>query len=152
MGFCHHFACVLLHFPLRKVKGKNHPPITSHAQARQFADYFSAKIKQIYSDLSNQTCNTLDIDTNVVKSSCSAFKYRKFEPLSLAGLKAIIESLPSKTCDLDPLPTSILKKCIDLLFPTILHIVNLSVSLSYFPDVLKNACVTPLIKDENLDN
>ena len=25
-------------------------------------------------------------------------------------------------------------------------------SLGYFPDVLKNACVTPLIKNENLDN
>ena len=53
--------------------------------------------------------NTLDVDINVVKSSCAS-KFRKFEPLSLAGLKAIIESMPSKTCDLDPLPTSILKK------------------------------------------
>ena len=59
--------------------------------------------------------------------------------------------MPSKTCDLDPLPTSILKKCIDLLLPAIHHIVNLSLSQGYFPDVLKKACVTPLIKNENLD-
>ena len=92
----------------------NHPPITSTAQACQFADYFNAKIEQIYSDMSYHNCNTLDVDINVVKSSCAS-KFRKFEPLSLAGLKAIIESIPSKTCDLDPLPTSILKKCINLL-------------------------------------
>ena len=129
----------------------NHPPITSTAQACQFADYFNAKIEQIYSDMSYHNCNTLDVDINVVKSSCAS-KFRKFEPLSFAGLKAIIESMPSKTCDLDPLPTSILKKCIDLLLPAIHHIANLSLSQGYFPDVLKKACVTPLIKNENLDN
>ena len=101
--------------------------------------------------MSYHNCNTLDVDINVVKSSCAS-KFRKFEPLSLAGLKAIIESMPTKTCDLDPLPTSILKKCIDLLLPAIHHIVNLSLSQGYFPDVLKKACVTPLIKNENLDN
>ena len=69
----------------------------------------------------------------------------------MAGLKVIFESMPSKTCDLDLLPTSILKKCIDLLLPAIHHIVNLSLSLGYFPGVLKKACAILLIKNENLD-
>ena len=59
--------------------------------------YFNAKIEQIYSDTSYQNCNTLDVDINKVKSSCAS-KFRKFEPLSLAGLKATIESMPSQTC------------------------------------------------------
>ena len=101
--------------------------------------------------MSNKNCNTLDIDPNGVKSSCAS-KFRNFEPLSFAGLKAITESTPSKTCDLDPLPTDILKKCIDLSLPEIHNIVNLSLSMSYFPDIIKKACVTPLIKNENLDN
>ena len=101
--------------------------------------------------MSYQKCNTLDVDIKVIKSSCAS-EFRKFEPLSLAGLTAIIESMPSKTCDLDPLPTNILKKCINLLLPAILHIVNLSLSLGYLPDFLKKACVSPLIKNENLDN
>ena len=108
------------------------------SQACQFADCFNAKIEQIYKDmsLSSHNCNTLDDDINVVKASCAS-KFRKFEPLSLAGSKAIIEFMPSKSCDLDPLPTSILKKCIDLLplLPAIHHIVNLSLSLGYFTDV-----------------
>ena len=57
--------------------------------------------------------------------------------------------MPSKTYDLDPQPTSILKKCTDLFLPAIQHIVNFSLSLGDFPDVLKKACVTPLIKNEN---
>ena len=86
-----------------------HPPITSNAIACQLVDYFSAKIEQICSDMSYQNRNTLDLDMNVVKSSY-ALKFIKFEPLSFAGSKAIIESMPSKTCDLDSLPTSILKE------------------------------------------
>ena len=72
----------------------NHLPITSTAQACQFADYFNAKIEQIYNDMSYQNCNTLDVDVSVVKSSCAS-KFRKFEPLSFAGLKAILEFMPS---------------------------------------------------------
>ena len=143
-------TCNVVNQLLDKFLG-NHLPITSTAQACQFADYFNATMEQIYSDMSYQNCNALDVDINVVKSSCAS-KFRKFEPLYLAGLKAIIKSMPSKTCALDPLPTSILKKCIDLLLPAIHHIVNLSLSLGYFPDVFKKACVTPLIRNENLDN
>ena len=88
--------------------------------------------------MSYQNCNTLDIDINVVKSS-RVSKLRNFEPLSLAGLKVIFESMPSKTFDLDLLPTSILKKCIGLLLPAIHHIVNPSLSLGYFPGVLEKA-------------
>ena len=53
---------------LDNFSGKNHPLFTSNAQACQFADYFSAKIEPIYSDMPYQNCNTLDIDINVVKS------------------------------------------------------------------------------------
>ena len=59
--------------------------------------------------MSYQSCNIVDVDNiNVVKSSCAS-KFRKFELLSLTGSKAVIVSMPSKTCNLDPLPTSILK-------------------------------------------
>ena len=74
--------------------------------------------KFIVTCLTKIVIRTLEVDINVVKSSFAS-RFRKFEPLSLAGLKAIIESMPSKTCDLDPLPTSILKTCIDLLLPAL---------------------------------
>ena len=67
----------------------NHPAISTNAQACQFADYFNAKIEQIYCDMSYQNCNKLDVDINVVKSLCVS-KLRKLEPLVLAGLKATV--------------------------------------------------------------
>ena len=57
---------------LDNISGKNHPPIANNAQACQFADYFNAKIEQIYGDMSYQNSNTLDIAINVVKSSCAS--------------------------------------------------------------------------------
>ena len=60
--------------------------------------------------MSYHNFNTLDVDINVVKSSCAS-KFRKFEPLSLAGLKAIIESMPSKTCDLSFIESGLFSKC-----------------------------------------
>ena len=123
----------------------------SNPQACQFADYFSAKNEQSYSGMSYQNCETLNSDINAFKSSCAS-TFGKFEPLSLAGLKDIIESMPFKICDLNPLPTSILKKCFDLLLPGVYRNFNFSLSLGYFPDVLKKICVTPLIKTQNLDN
>ena len=39
---------------LDKFSGKNHLPIISKAPACQFADYFTAKIEQIYGDMSRQ--------------------------------------------------------------------------------------------------
>ena len=58
---------------------------------------------------------------------------------------------PDKHCDLDPLPTSLLKKCSSVLLPTITNIINLSLSEGTFPDHFKHSQVTPLLKKPSLD-
>ena len=77
--------------------------------------------------------------------------FRNFQPLTLSGMKAIINSMPSKTCELDPFPTSLMKQCSDVLIPAILHIINLFLINGIFPEVFKQACVIPLLKSEVLD-
>ena len=57
----------------------------------------------------------------------------------------------SKSCPLDPIPTSLLKKCIDALLPILVNIVNLSFASNTFPDDLKIAMVLPLLKKLLLD-
>ena len=58
---------------------------------------------------------------------------------------------PDKQCQLDPIPTSLVKKCVDILAPVITNIINLSMSTGTFPDSFKLAIVTPLLKKPNLD-
>lgn len=61
------------------------------------------------------------------------------------------QTLTCKTCSLGPIPTSLLKDCIDLLAPTITYLVNASFSCGVFPFTLKHRRVTPVLKKRRLD-
>ena len=51
-----------------------------------------------------------------------------------------------KSCSLDPVPTSLVVECMDELLPVITLIINLSLQSGHFPEVWKEAVVTPLLK------
>ena len=57
-----------------------------------------------------------------------------------------------KSCCLDPLPGTLLKKHFDLVLSSICGIVNLSLVSCLLPSALKNAVLTPLLKKPNLDH
>ena len=69
------------------------------------------------------------------------FPVTPFEQATADEVKKLILSR-----DLDPLPTKLLKSCLDILLTPITNIVNLSLESGSFPDVLKVSHVTPLIK------
>ena len=54
------------------------------------------------------------------------------------------------SCDLDAIPTSLLKSCLDVLIKPITIIVNMSLSEGSFPSTFKHALVKPLLKKHNL--
>ena len=56
----------------------------------------------------------------------------------------------SKSCDLDPIPTNILKALLDILIKPITTIINLSLESGTFPLLFKEAHVTPLLQKSNL--
>ena len=58
----------------------------------------------------------------------------------------IISKSPTKSCLLDPLPTFLIKECIDILLPSITKLVNCSLRKGLVSDGFKKAVVTPLIK------
>ena len=58
---------------------------------------------------------------------------------------------PSKSCELDPVPTSLIKQNIDVFAKYITIIVNRSLSSGCFPDSQNVAHVKPLLKKPNLD-
>ena len=61
-------------------------------------------------------------------------------------------SAPSKSCSMDPLPTCLLKKGIDVLLPCITSIINRSLEVREFPATFKHGLVTPLLKKSDLDH
>ena len=69
----------------------------------------------------------------------------KFEAVSPQDVNKSILARPSKSCALDPLPTILLKKGIDVPYTT--SIINRSLELGEFPATLKHGFVTPLLKN-----
>ena len=58
---------------------------------------------------------------------------------------------PTKSSPLDPIPTFLLKKFSNILVEPITKLVNLPLWHGVFPDDIKLAVVTPLLKKPNLD-
>ena len=74
-----------------------------------------------------------------------------FEPASEDEIKAVIVKSPSKSCELDPVPTFIIKQCVDVIVPDLTLIVNKSLQSGNFADSLKVAHIRPLLKKTGLD-
>jgi len=74
-----------------------------------------------------------------------------FRPTTDVEVKEIIIKSPNKSCDLDPMPTWLLKKCIDQLLSLITAIVNRSMDESVMPLCLKWATISPLLNISCLD-
>ena len=62
----------------------------------------------------------------------------------------IISKSPTRSCLFDPLPTFLIKECIDILLPSITKLVNCSLRERLAPDESKKAVVNPLIKKASL--
>ena len=71
--------------------------------------------------------------------------------LTLSQISESNVSSPSKSCDLDPSLTQIVKDSADILAGSITMIINLSLAEGKFPDTFKIAHVTPLLKKPSLD-
>ena len=87
------------------------------------------------------------IGSSIQESSFAATPFNNFQPISSQGIKKLVLNAPNKTCDNDPIPTKIVKDCINELLPTISNMVNLSLSSGHFPDIL----VRPKLKNANMD-
>ena len=83
------------------------------------------------------------------KNRCSTHDI--FGPATEDEILAIIRKAPSKSCELDPVPTSLLKKSASEIAPIITKIVNTSLQNGVFSEALKVAHVRPLLKKQNLD-
>ena len=60
-----------------------------------------------------------------------------FERASKDEIKKLRLSSSSKSCDLDPIPTSVLKNYLDILITPITDIINISMETSTFPQNFK---------------
>ena len=74
-----------------------------------------------------------------------------FSVLSDHDVAKIIHRSPSKSCEDDPIPTTLLKNILPSVLPVLTALVNGSMLTGVFPEDLKQALVKPLLKKANLD-
>ena len=117
--------------------------------AESFAAFFEEKIRKIRDELEaaqkDEEKFTTALDDAPVPNLVS------FPPVTAEVLRKIILKAPTKSCQLDPIPTKILKECIEPLLPVLLKIINSSLATSTVPEVFKQASITPLLKKPSLD-
>ena len=75
----------------------------------------------------------------------------QFKALSECEVRRLIESSAKKTCILDPMSTSLVIGCTQVLLPVLTKIINLSLESGVFADNWKCALVKPLLKKPGLD-
>ena len=74
-----------------------------------------------------------------------------FQPVTTIEVHKLILSTPNKSCDLGPIPTTLVKQCCAELLPFITNIINGSLVSGVFPSDYKVSLVRPIIKKSNLD-
>ena len=72
--------------------------------------------------------------------------------MSEREIEGFVDTIGKKSCDLDPIPASILKECKSALLPVLTNIVNMSLQSASMPAALKEAVIKPKLKKNNLDN
>ena len=65
-------------------------------------------------------------------------------------MKEVLQEMPEKSCDLDPIQTPFLRGCLEKITPVVADIINKSLSCDVDPQCFKHALVKPLLKKANL--
>ena len=114
--------------------------------AERFSKFFADKVDAIRMGLDSVT----DMYVESEDPHCAS-ALNEFALISEKSIRMLIDKSPAKSSKLDPIPTTLLKSCMDGIIPTILQIINSSLSSGIVPDGLKSAVITPLLKKPSLD-
>ncbi len=125
-------------------------PLPEHESVQEladrFGDYFINKIQNIRAEIDSKPCA---FQATTEQSPTMVFD--TFEPLSEQDVRKLVFQSKSTSCALDPIPTALLKECIDIILPLLTKMVNASLVTGVFPNEWKLALVVPLIKKFGLE-
>ena len=98
-----------------------------------FNSFFIQKIDKIMSGLIPTESHPVDPKYIESTEKCS-IKLDQFHEIDLDETKRLIRTSATKSCEIDPMPTSLLKGCIDIVAPTIMKIINLLLTTQIMPN------------------
>ena len=119
--------------------------ITPQDLAQSFMDFFTKKITNIRTPLLHSSD---PYQPRPLKEDIAPLG--QFNPVHCDELKKLLGSVQTKSCEIDVIPTSLLKQCWTDMEPVITRIVNLSLESGQFVPQWKEGIIRPLIKKPNV--
>ena len=114
--------------------------------ANEFGSFFCRKIELI-----NEEIDKLDVMPINVEHCSPEVLFKAFSSLSQDEIRRLILNAPNVSCQLDSIPTYLLKNCCDVLCPIITKMVNMSFEEGRVPENWKLALLKPLLKKAGMD-
>ena len=115
-------------------------------------EFFVQKITRIRREIDatilSEDIRALLADVQVLPDSCTILDH--FKQLSEDDVRTLVSSASKKHCALDPMPSSLVSDCLEVLLPVITKIINSSLVHGYFPQDWKEALVKPLLRKAGL--
>ena len=116
----------------------------------EFNKFFCKKVQTIMDNL--QPIEETDIDPHYIEMEyLMNYRFNEFEIIDKNTVLKLIKKSTTKSCELDLLPTNLLKQYVEVLVPSVHHIITTSLSHGCFTNNLKEALLRPLLKKSNLD-
>ncbi len=124
------------------------PPGKSNKElADEFADFFTDKISNIRTKIQQDPLS----EVPHIEQKRYTKLLTEFRELTEDEVKILLKKSSNKHCEMDPIPTHLLKLCMEDLLPLITKIINLSLKLGNMPLNLKEAIIKPLLKKLGLE-
>ena len=130
----------------RKQKSPLPPHTDEKKLATELATFFNEKIENIRKKLDNRSQRK-----KAIPKTFTGQKLQQFEKLETDDVRKLIKDMATKHSALDPIPTWLLKDCLDEFLPIITNIVNLSLQSGIMPKSLKHAIIQPQLKKPGLE-
>ena len=118
--------------------------------ADNFNNFFEDKISKIMEKLTPTENNP--VDNNYIEEIYHTNqRHHEFVMLNTDEVRKLVLKSASKSCELDPMPSQLLKWNIEIVLPTITRIINISLLVDTFTTNLKVALLRPLLKKMGLE-
>ena len=114
--------------------------------ANGFVNFFETKLTKMRDNFEDK-CDSSSHDLPFSGESPLV----NFDCLSEDDVTKLLQMAPTKSCGLDPIPTSVLKQCSNTLVSVITRIINSFLTKGEVTSVFKEAVLTPLLKKPGLE-
>ena len=129
-----------------------HPPIISPT-IYPSADLPSIFIKHFTNKVVKIRANTASEHvTSTLVTGTTAATFSSFKKVWQLTVKECIRNSAPKSCELDPIPSKLLIERLDSILPYLTDRFNYSLASGIFPQCIKSALVTPILKKMCLDH